>query len=67
MRYTVYVTWLIKEREMKNWKVKIEFVGLMGVYVTETVIKAKTEKSATRKAYAIIGDRSYNSIEIKGA
>lgn len=49
---------------MKNWKVKIEFVGLAGKYVTETVIKAKTEQSAMKKAYALIGDRSYNSIQI---
>lgn len=42
---------------MKTWKVKIEFVGLTGKYFSEVIVRAKTQKSAEKKASLAIGNR----------
>ena len=42
---------------MKNYKVKIEFVGLTGKYNSEVEVLAKNEKSAEKKASKSIGNR----------
>jgi len=49
---------------MKVWKVKIEFVGLAGTYMSEFETRARTRKSAEKKAFAVVGDRSYNYIVV---
>ena len=45
---------------MKLWIVKIEIIGLGGRKERDLEIKARTQKSAEKKAYAIIGDRTGN-------
>lgn len=42
---------------MKTFKVKIEFVGLTGKYVSEVEVKARDYKSAEKKASKVIGNR----------
>lgn len=42
---------------MKTFKVKIEFVGLTGKYVSEVEVTAKNAKSAEKKASKSIGNR----------
>lgn len=43
---------------MKTWKVMIVIEGLGGIFKREHLIKAKTEKSAWSKAYAIVGNQT---------
>jgi hypothetical protein len=43
---------------MKTWKVMIVIEGLGGIFKREHLIKAKTEKSAMSKAYAMIGNQT---------
>lgn len=42
---------------MKTFKVKIEFLGLTGKYISEVEVKARNAKSAEKKARRTIGNR----------
>lgn len=42
---------------MKNFTVKIRFVGLAGEYLTSVDVRARDAKSATKKAEKTIGNR----------
>jgi hypothetical protein len=51
---------------MKTYKVTIKIHGLCGISETTHDIKAKTLKSAQKKAYAIIGNQSGQIVDIVG-
>lgn len=42
---------------MKTFKVKIEFIGIAGKYISEVTVRAKNAKSAEKKASLTIGNR----------
>jgi len=50
---------------MKIFKVSIEFVGLTGTYLSKFEVKARTQASAEKKAYQVVGDRSYNFVNVE--
>ena len=42
---------------MKTFKVRIEFTGLTGKYISDVEVRAKNAKSAEKKASLVIGNR----------
>lgn len=52
---------------MKTWLVKIEFIGLAGKYWSTVEVKARSEKSAMKKASQVIGNRDGWVVEAKEA
>ncbi len=53
---------------MKSFKVKIEYTGLTGKYISEVVVQAKNAKSAEKKASLTIGNRDgwiVGTVEVK--
>lgn len=50
---------------MKNYTVKIEFLGLTGKYYSYVDVRAKTPKSAEKKASKTIGNRDGWIVEVK--
>jgi hypothetical protein len=50
---------------MKTWNVKIEYTGLTGKYVNDYKVEAKTAKSAEKKAWVFVGDRTADIVEVK--
>jgi hypothetical protein len=49
---------------MKNFKVKLVFIGLAGKYETLLVIRAKNKDSAEIKALKHVGNRDLDSITV---
>jgi hypothetical protein len=42
---------------MKTFKVTIQYINLVGTHLSEVEIRARTEASATKKAWQLIGNR----------
>ena len=51
---------------MKTYKITIKIYGLTGVTERVVEVKAKTEASARKKGYAIIGNQDGQIISIVG-
>ena len=49
---------------MKTYKVIIEFIGLSGRYIDSFELDARTQASANKKVYALIGNRDYNTVSV---
>ena len=49
---------------MKTYKVTMTYTGLAGQYTSVIEVKAKNEKSAEKKAYVYVGDRTLVSMKV---
>ena len=50
---------------MKEFKVKIKFLGLAGEYFSEFFVKARNSRSAYNKALLSVGDRVYLDVIVE--